>query len=110
MTDYDPLDFKAIQEKLNDSMTPEYKEFIADLTMVANTPAGARFICALLGKTGAFEPAWTAKNADMAKNTVLKDFGQDLLDDLSIANDKVHDQIQLMMRVRRKLTDQFLTQ
>ena len=69
------------------------------------TAAGAEVICVLLERLGTFEPAWTEKNAKMARMTALKDFGNDILDDLAVADEKKHDDIQRMMRVRRRLAN-----
>lgn len=84
----------------------EYRAYLSDLSEVANLPAGSRFLCALMEKLGAFEPSWTDKNARMARQVVLRDFGQDILDDLAVASDEVHDNIQRAMRVRRKAAGQ----
>lgn len=87
----------------------DYRHYIEDLRAVVRTPAGARVVCGLLDALGAFEPAWTEKNAVLARRAVLRDFGQSLLDDLAVAADDVHDDIQRMMRIRRKAADQLLT-
>ena len=83
----------------------DYKHYLSDLQEVAKTTAGARVICRLLDELGTFEPAWTDKNARLAKQVVLKDFGGSILDDLAIADADVHDDIQRMMRIRRKLAE-----
>ena len=44
-----------------------------------------------------------AQNARLARQVVLKDFGNELLDDLAVASSKTHDDIQRMMRAKRKL-------
>lgn len=83
----------------------DYRQYIEDVRTVARTPAGARFICSLLEMLGAFDPSWSEKNARLAQKVVLRDFGQLLLDDLAVAADDVHDDIQRMMRIRRKAAE-----
>ncbi|MCP4127765.1 MAG: hypothetical protein GY753_11960 [Gammaproteobacteria bacterium] len=87
---------------------PEYKRFLTDLHFVASTAEGQRVLMHILGALGTFECAWHPKNAQMAKAVVLKDFGQEILDDLAVASDVAHDEIQRAMRIARKagLTDQ----
>jgi hypothetical protein len=76
--------------------------YLADLYEVAKLPAGARVLCALLvNELGVKRDAWAEKNARMAKNVVLKDFGDRLLDDLAAADGDTHDDIQRMMRSLR---------
>ena len=82
-----------------------YKGYLIDLRDVAQTPEGSRVLCWLLEQSGAFEPVWSPKNAQLARAAVLKDFGQEILDDLAMAADGVHDSIQRTMRIRRKSED-----
>ncbi len=93
------------------SIDPEYKRYLTDLHAVAATTEGQRVLMHLLNQLGAFEPAWHPKNAQMAKAIVLKDFGQEILDDLAVASDEAHDEIQRVMRISRKagLTDEFFS-
>jgi len=79
------------------------KSYHADLHDVVKTPEGARVVCYWLERLGTFDPAWSDKNARMAQQTVLKDAGNELLDDLAVAHPNTHDDIQRMMRIRRKL-------
>lgn len=87
---------------------PEYKRFLTDLHAVAASGAGQRVIIHILNQLGTFEAAWHPKNAHMAKAIVLKDFGQDILDDLAVASGEAHDAIQRAIRISRKsgLTNQ----
>jgi hypothetical protein len=80
----------------------DYKNFLTDLYSVARSGSGARVLCEIFDRLGTFNPSWSDKNARLAKAAVLKDFGQDLMDDLAVADDEVHDLIQRMMRIRRK--------
>ncbi|GAG40518.1 unnamed protein product, partial [marine sediment metagenome] len=59
----------------------EYRQYLGDLQIVVKTPEGSRVICRLLEDLGTFQPAWSEKNARLAKQAVLKDFGQEMLDD-----------------------------
>lgn len=97
-------------EQARKELTQEqaYKHYLGELATVARTPAGANVICALLQRLGVFDPTWSAKNAHLARAVVLNDFGQELLNDLAIAADDVHDDIQRMMRIRRKAADVLL--
>jgi hypothetical protein len=90
-------------------LDPEYKGFLADLRDVVGHPGGARVICTLLERLGTFEPAYSEKNAKLIYKVVLKDFGNDILDDLATASAAAHDDIQRMMRIRRKLDEGLLT-
>ena len=89
------------QAKEGASVDPEYKRYLTDLHAVAATPAGQRVLVWILGQLGTFDPAWHPKNAQLAKAVVLKDFGQEILDDLAVASDEAHDVIQRSMRVSR---------
>ena len=80
-----------------------YKRFLSDLSSVIQTPEGARVICEILERAGTFDQAWSADQAQMTMATVLRDFGQNLLDDVAVAGENVHNDIQRMMRVRRHL-------
>ncbi|MCP4454114.1 MAG: hypothetical protein GY809_21855, partial [Planctomycetes bacterium] len=85
--------------KAEATVDPEYKRYLTDLHSVAATPAGQRVLVWILGRLGTFDPAWNAKNAQMAKATVLKDYGQEIMDDLAVASDDVHDSLQRSMRI-----------
>lgn len=98
MEDYSGEDTRATL-----TQEDEYKAYLSDLQEVAKTAAGTRVLCRLLENLGTFEQGWHEKNAKLAKNAVLKDFGNDILDDLAVACEKVHDDIQRTMRIRRKL-------
>lgn len=80
----------------------DYARFCTDLHTIAMQPAGQRVLMYILDKLGTFEPAWHSKNAQLAKATVLRDFGQEILDDLAVASDEAHDMIQRSMRIARK--------
>ncbi len=84
------------------SIDPEYKRYLTDLHFVASSAEGQRVLMHILGQLGTFEPAWHPKNAQMARAIVLKDFGQEVLDDLAVASDVAHDDIQRAMRIARK--------
>lgn len=86
-----------------------YRQYLEDVRTVVRTPAGARVFCTLLEMLGAFDPSWSEKNARLAQKVVLRDFGQLLLDDLAVAADDVHDDIQRMMRIRRKAAESLAT-
>jgi predicted AAA+ superfamily ATPase len=81
---------------------PEYKRYLTDLHEVTSKPAGRRVLAHILGRLGTFDSAWSAKNAQMAKATVLRDFGQEVIDDLAVASAESHDEIQRSMRISRK--------
>jgi len=98
-------DFMLENERQAAAVDSEYKRFLTDLHTVAKSPEGARVICWYLSKLGTFDPAWSAKNPQLARAVVLKDFGQSILDDLAVAADGVHDEIQRMMRIRRKAAE-----
>jgi hypothetical protein len=102
MGEYDWLksDTGIYGEKPEDDDT--YLQHVEDLSKVAGTPAGARVICWYLAQLGAFDKAWSPKNAQLAQATILRDFGQTILDDLAMGSPEAHDAIQRMMRVRRK--------
>ena len=68
------------------------------------TPEGERFICSLMEMLGAFEPSWHPKNALLAKAATLRDFGQEILDDIALASEEAHSKLQYKMRIRRKMT------
>ncbi len=84
------------------TVDPEYKRYLTDLHEMAAKPAGQRVLVWILGRLGTFDPAWHAKNAHLAKATVLKDFGQEIMDDLAVASAESHDEIQRSMRISRK--------
>jgi hypothetical protein len=95
------------------TIDPEYKRYLTDLHFVAATAEGRRALMWILSQLGTFEPAWHPKNAQLARAVVLKDFGQEILDDLAVASDSAHDEIQRAMRIARKagITNQvFITQ
>lgn len=96
-------DYSGSDPNADDTQEAIQKAYLANLQQVANTTAGAEVICHILEMLGTFEPAWSDKNAYLAKQTALKDFGNDLLDDLAVAAENVHDNIQRRMRQRRKL-------
>jgi hypothetical protein len=81
---------------------PEYRQYLMDLRQVAFTAEGQRVLIWILGALGTCEPAWHPKNANMARAIVLKDFGQDILDDLAIAAGEAHDAIQRSIRIARR--------
>jgi len=93
----------SFQEKENPTLEEEYLRYLSDLSVVAKTPEGARVVCELLERAGTFDTAWHTDNAQMVMATVLRDFGQGILDDLAIVAEDVHDDIQRMMRRRRNL-------
>jgi hypothetical protein len=96
-------DYSGSDPNAADTQKEIQKAYLANLQQVAKTTAGVEVICHILEMLGTFEPAWSDKNAYLAKQTVLKDFGNDLLDELAVAAEEVHDNIQRMMRQRRKL-------
>ena len=89
-------------EDKEEPFSDEYEAYLTSLRAVANTQAGLNVICYWLGELGTFEPSWTEKNAKLARQAVLKDVGNDILDDLSVASETVHDTVQREMRARRK--------
>ena len=99
-------DYSSDEEKQQDTdQDTIYKKYLGDLQEILKTTAGTNVVCTLLEALGTFEPAWSEKNARMAQQTALKDFGNDFLDDIALAGSQVHDDIQRMMRMRRKLED-----
>jgi len=90
---------------------PEYRRYLTDLHAIASTAEGQRVLMHILNQLGTFDPAWHPKNAQMAKSVVLKDYGQEILDDLAVASDEAHDEIQRAMRISRKagLTNEIFT-
>lgn len=89
----------------NEAVTPEeaFKRYIADLSAVLKTPEGARVVCEILERAGTFDQAWHTDIAQMTMSCILRDFGQTLLDDVALAGEDIHNDIQRMMRVRRQL-------
>lgn len=90
-------------------MTTEEKQYLLDLRTVMNTRAGSNVLCAVLEKLGVTREAWNDKNSILAKQTVLKDFGDDLQDDLAMASDEGFGQLQKKMRTRRRAAGTLLT-
>ena len=81
---------------------PEYKSYLEDLQAVVKTPAGARVICSWLETLGAVDPVWSEKNAKLIRRAILIDIANMIFDDLATASPEAHDDIQRMMRIRRK--------
>ena len=111
--DPDMEDYRSDEEKEADAVEPSQQErrksYLADLLAVTKTPEGIRVICYLLECLEVFEPTWTDKNARLARKAVLSDFGNDMLDDIAIVSEKVHNNIQRTMRIKRKLADELHT-
>jgi len=90
------------EEQKEEQYSDEYEAYLTNLRVVANTQAGLSVICYWLAELGTFEPSWTEKNAKLARQSVLKDVGNDILDDLAVASSTIHDAVQREMRTRRK--------
>lgn len=101
---FDKDTFKTEAEKVRSEAEEDRKNYYFALAQVAKDPHGREFLCRFLADLGAFSPTWNAKNARLVHNAVRRDVGQELLDDLAIAAGEEHDEIQRIMRVRRKLT------
>jgi hypothetical protein len=110
--EYDDMeDYRSDEEIKADKATgptqeQRRKSYLTDLLAVTKTEEGVRVICYLLECLEVFEPTWTDKNARLARKAVLSDFGNEMLDDIAIVSEDVHNKIQRTMRVRRKLTDE----
>jgi hypothetical protein len=89
-------------EQKEEKYSDEYEAYLTNLRIVASTQAGVNIICYWLAELGTFEPSWSDKNPKLARQAVLKDLGNDILDDLAVASEKIHDAIQREMRTRRK--------
>lgn len=99
-------DYSSDEERQQDTDQDTIdRKYLEDLQEVLKTTAGTNVVCTLLEQLGTFEPAWSEKNARMAQQTALKDFGNEFLDAIAVAGAQVHDDIQRMMRMRRKLDD-----
>lgn len=103
-------DYEIENARLRLEQDTAYKHYIEALRTVLRTPDGKLVLCHMLKQCGTFEPAWTDKTAKLARQIVLKDFGNELLDDIAVADDKEHDSIQRTMRIERKLFDALLTE
>jgi hypothetical protein len=89
--------------RYENTFSPEDKRYLNALREVIATEAGREFIAVLVGdKLGAFEPCWRG-NSSIHKVAALRDAGQDLMDDIAIADGEAHDEITRKLRLRRKL-------
>lgn len=103
MWEYDPLE-GADQKPVEGVVpSPEYREYLRCLRQVIGLPEGREVVCNLLERLQVLGPVWDEKNAKMFKAVVLRDFGQEILVDLALADDEAHDDVQRQLRLRRKL-------
>lgn len=85
------------------AFSKEERRYFNILREVISTESGMEFVAALVGdKLGAFDPCWRG-NSSIHRVAALRDAGQDLMDDIAIADGDAHDEIMRKLRLKRKL-------
>ena len=80
------------------------RQYLEDLRDVARTPAGKRVLVVLLDRLGAHRPAWRG-NSSIHRECALKDFADDVLNDLALADEDAFLNLSRAMRAVAATTE-----